>query len=45
MGHNSAAMTARYTGQVPLEQAKAEFSIRLGKKTGLLENMENEAAA
>jgi hypothetical protein len=45
MGHSSAAMTAKYTGQVPLEQVKAEFSIRFGNKIDVLENMENEAAA
>ncbi|HLJ23701.1 MAG TPA: hypothetical protein VKT71_06300, partial [Candidatus Acidoferrales bacterium] len=45
MGHTTATMTALYTGQVPLDQVKAEFSVRFGRKTGLLENMENEAAA
>ena len=45
MGHSSAAMTAKYTGQVPLDQVKAEFSIRFGNKIDVLENMENEAAA
>ncbi len=42
MGHSSAAMTARYTGEIPLQQVKQAFS-RL--KTPLLENMENEVAA
>jgi integrase len=45
MGHSSAAMTAKYTGQVPLEQVRAEFSIRFGKKIELLENTENGIAA
>jgi integrase len=48
-GHTTATMTALYTGQVPLDQVKAEFSNRFGKaimrKTVLLENLENEAAA
>ena len=38
MGHSSAVMTARYTGQIPLEQVRAGFSSRL------LENMENGRA-
>ena len=42
MGHSSAAMTARYTGEIPLQQVKQAFS-RL--KAPLLENMENEVAA
>ena len=39
MGHSSAAMTARYTGQIPLEQVRAAFS---SMKSLELENMENE---
>jgi integrase len=35
MGHSSAVMTARYTGEIPLEQVRADFSKRE------LENMEN----
>lgn len=35
MGHSSATMTARYTGEIPLEQVHAGFFGRL------LENMEN----
>jgi integrase len=35
MGHSSAVMTARYTGEIPLEQVRAAFSSRE------LENMEN----
>jgi hypothetical protein len=34
MGHISAVMTARYTGEIPLEQVRAAFSSRE------LENME-----
>ena len=35
MGHSSAAMTARYTGEIPLEPVRRAFS------TSKLENMEN----
>lgn len=42
MGHSSAAMTARYTGEIPLAQVRQAFS---GLKKPLLENMENEVAA
>ena len=35
MGHSSATMTARYTGEIPLDQVRAAFS------KGKLENMEN----
>jgi integrase len=48
MAHTSAAMTARYTGEIPLDQVKAEFSSRFGNKIDVLENkenLENEAAA
>src|SRR5271165_1149490 len=36
MGHSSSVMTARYTGEIPLEQVRAGFSSRE------LENMEND---
>ncbi len=42
MGHSSAAMTARYTGEIPLQQVQQAFS-RL--KLRQMENMENEVAA
>jgi hypothetical protein len=45
MGHTSAAMTALYTGEVPLEAIQAEFSSKVGSKIVVLENMENEAVA
>jgi len=45
MGHSSHAMTVRYTGEIPLEQVRASFSISNGNKIVVLENMENEAAA
>ena len=48
MGHASAAMTARYTGEIPLEQVRAEFSTKFGSKKQLLEKteeMENATAA
>jgi hypothetical protein len=43
MGHSSEAMTARYTGEIPLEQVYAAYGN--GSKIVVLENMENEAAA
>lgn len=42
MGHSSSAMTELYTGEIPIEQVRAAYS---KAKTGLLENMENGAAA
>jgi integrase len=39
MGHSSAVMTARYTGEIPLAEVQKAFS------KVQLENMENEAAA
>jgi len=45
MGHTSAAMTALYTGEVPLEDAQAEFSSEVGSRIVVLENTENEAVA
>ena len=42
MGHSSAAMTARYTGEIPLAQVRQAFS---GLKKPLSENMQNEVAA
>jgi len=42
MGHSSATMTARYTGEIPLDQVRAAFSrIQNRGKSELLENMEN----
>jgi hypothetical protein len=41
MGHASAAMTARYTGEIPLEQIRSEFSSKFGTKTELLEKGKN----
>jgi hypothetical protein len=44
MGHSSAAMTARYTGEI--QQVRAAFSgLKTGLKTRHLENMENGVAA
>jgi hypothetical protein len=34
----SQAMTARYTGEVPLEQVRAAFSMQNSKKVVILEN-------
>jgi hypothetical protein len=42
MGHSTAAMTARYTGEIPIEQVRASFSIGDGNKIDVLENMEND---
>jgi len=45
MGHASAAMTALYTGEIPLEQIRSEFSMKFGNKIDVLETMETGAAA
>jgi integrase len=45
MGHSSSAMTARYTGEIPIEQIRAAFSVKNGNKIVVMENMENEAVA
>jgi integrase len=45
MGHASAAMTALYTGEIPLEQIRNEFSMKFGNKIDVLETMETGAAA
>jgi hypothetical protein len=45
MGHRSAAMTAPYTGEIPLEHLQAEFSSKIGNEIVVLENTENEALA
>jgi integrase len=45
MGHSSAVMTARYTGEIALAQVRAAFSSTNGPKIVVLENMENEAVA
>jgi integrase len=45
MGHTSAAMTALYTGEIPLEHVQAEFSSKIGNEIVVLENMENRAVA
>jgi len=45
MGHSSSAMTARYTGQISIQQIRADFSKKFGSKIVVLENMENEAVA
>jgi hypothetical protein len=38
-------MTALYTGEIPLEQVRTEFSIKFGTKIDVLEIMETGAAA
>jgi integrase len=45
MGHSSAAMTALYTGEIPIAQIRSEFSMRFGNKIVVLENVENKSAA
>jgi len=45
MGHASAAMTALYTGEIPLDQIRNEFSMKFGNKIDVLETMETDAAA
>jgi hypothetical protein len=40
-----AAMTAFYTGEIPLEQIRTEFSMKFGNKIDVLETMETGAAA
>jgi len=45
MGHSSSAMTDRYTGEIPLDDVRSEFSMKFGNKIVVLENMENGAAA
>src|SRR5260370_13741443 len=45
MGHSSSAMTARYTGEIPLEQIRTGFSFQNGNKIDVLENMEHETPA
>jgi len=45
MGHSSASMTAHYTGQIPMEQIRADFSGRNGPRIVVSENKENRRAA
>jgi integrase len=45
MGHSSATMTARYTGEIPMTLVRSEISSKSGNKIVALENMENEVAA
>jgi integrase len=45
MGHSSSAMTARYSGTIPLAQIQADFSRRNGPRIVVSENKENATAA
>ena len=36
MGHSSSAMTARCTGEIPIEQVRAGFSMKFGKEIVVL---------
>jgi len=38
-------MMARYTGEIPLEQIRNEFSSKCGNKIVVLETSENDPAA
>jgi hypothetical protein len=38
-------MTDRYTGEIPLDDVRAEFSMKFGNKIDVLETMETGAAA
>jgi integrase len=38
LGHSTAAMTARYTGEIPIEEVRAAFSTNNGPKIVVLEN-------
>jgi hypothetical protein len=44
MGHTSAGMTRLYSGEIPIEQVRAEFS-KKNQLSAELENMENEVSA
>ena len=45
MGHTSAALTALYTGEIPLEHVQAEFSSKIGNQIVVLRITENEKVA
>ena len=45
IGHTTAAMTRLYSGEIPIEQVRAAFSIKTQVSVVELENMENENAA
>jgi integrase len=45
MGHSSESMTARYTGEIPLEQIRADFSRLNGPRNVVSENKENREVA
>ena len=44
MGHSGPSMTARYSGQLSVEQIRADFSRRNGPKIVVSENSENASA-
>jgi len=44
MGHASAAMTALYTGELPLEEVRTEFRLKFGPHNSCLGNAENGTA-
>jgi hypothetical protein len=45
MGHSLWTMTARCSGEVPIEDVRADFFKKFGDKIVVLENMENEVVA
>ncbi len=45
MGHASAAMTALYTGEIPLEDIRTEFRLKFGPTICRFGNAGNETAA
>jgi hypothetical protein len=45
MGHTSAAMMARYTSEIPLEQVRSEFSKKFGSKIEFWKKTETELSA
>lgn len=45
MGHSSEAMTAKYTGEIPVEQIRADFSRLNGPRIDVMENTENRRSA
>jgi integrase len=44
MGHSSASMTSRYSGEISIDQIRADFSRRNGPKIVVSENSENASA-
>jgi hypothetical protein len=45
MGHATTAMTRLYSGEIPIDQVQAEFSMKNGRFPIQMDKIENEAAA